>query len=99
LQVLRCRYEQCGLNEVINISTNTWERIEAEAKSKTGQRTNPMDILGDTTVHDLGEVIIDDVHDIGNVQTSGRETSSDHNWALGGLERAPVQCISNELLS
>jgi hypothetical protein len=72
---------------------------EAEAKRETGQRTNSVDIFSDTTVHDLGEVIIDDVHDIGNVQTSGRETSSDHDWALGGLERAPVQCISNGLLS
>lgn len=61
--------------------------------------TDTVDILGDAAMTDTGKVEVDDMHHILDVETTGRNTGSHHDGALGGPERAPKvvrQTHSNE---
>jgi len=53
--------------------------------------TNAMNILITTIVLNGREVKVDNVHDIANVETSCRDTSSDEDRALASTERAPKE--------
>ena len=45
-----------------------------------------MNGLGDAAVDLAGEIIVDDVHHIDNVQTASRKTSSNHDGAASRAE-------------
>ena len=53
--------------------------------------TNAMNIFLDTTVIHARKVVVDDVHDILNVKTTSRNSTSNENWALSSAEGTPSQ--------
>jgi hypothetical protein len=50
-----------------------------------------MNVLITTIVFNSREVKVDNMHDIANVETSRRDTSSDEDRALASAERAPEE--------
>lgn len=53
-----------------------------------------MNVLGDATGSDLWKIIVDHMHDVGNIQTACRERSSNHDRTLGRSEGTTIQSVS-----
>jgi hypothetical protein len=54
-----------------------------------------MDVFIDATVHGTGKIKVNDVHDILDVKTSRRKTSSDQDGRLGCTECTPESKSAN----
>lgn len=48
-----------------------------------------MNVLIYTTMFDTRQIVVDDVHNVANVQTTSRDCSGNENGALSGSERSP----------
>jgi hypothetical protein len=48
--------------------------------------TDTVDVLGDAVVLSGGHIIVDDMLDIGDVETAGRDTGGDHDRTFTGTE-------------
>jgi hypothetical protein len=48
--------------------------------------TDSMDVFVNATMVDTGKIVVDDVHDIANIQATSRNSSSDQNWGLARAE-------------
>lgn len=49
--------------------------------------TNAVNVFVNAAVKHVWKVVVDDVHDVANVKTAGRDTSSDEDGTLAGAER------------
>lgn len=52
-----------------------------------------MDVFGNTTVLGTGEIKVDDVHHIDDVQTTSRDASGNHDRAPSGAEGTAVAIV------
>lgn len=56
-----------------------------------------MNVLRDATSSNPWKVVVDHMHDIGDVQATGGYSSSNHDWALGRLEGTTSYLVSNRV--
>ena len=53
--------------------------------------TDAVNVLGNAIVHRGRKIVVDDMLDVGNIQASGGDASSDHDWTPTNAEGTP--CI------
>ena len=53
-----------------------------------------MNILVNTTVVGIRQIVVDDMHDIANIESAGRHTGGDQDRTFAGTERTPAPLVS-----
>ena len=51
--------------------------------------TNTVDVLVHAIVLDVGTIVVDDMHDVADVETTSRDTGGDHDGRLASSECTP----------
>jgi hypothetical protein len=78
-----------GETLVANACGTTWEILVMKVRKRAELHTNTVDVLVHAVVLDVWAVIVDDVHDVTDVETTSRDTSSDHDGRLASAECTP----------
>jgi hypothetical protein len=66
------------------------ERGSLACVADTRGATDAVDVLGDAVVLSRGQIVVDDVLDVGNIETTSSNTGSDQDGAATSTEGAPI---------
>lgn len=68
-------------------TSTTWRKsVRRAGEKRKGRLTNAVSVLLDTTLISVGQVVVDDVDDVADIDTAGRDTGGDHDGRLARAE-------------
>ena len=71
------------------------ERRSATNVTNATSAADAMDVFINATLASRGEIIVDDMTNVGDVDAATRDLSRDQNWRLATLEGAPITFVSD----